>query len=403
MSDYLGEVQLPWQTQQTGANNYTKPTVHLEQISELYATDKKEEDRTNFEETFSEEMYFDAHRNLYNSGSEFSGPYEFYNSLLNNREYLVNTLGIDNETYDALGCIALALASQETGMGFEDGYQEEQGGVLGFLRNAAIKLTSPNSASSGLTQLKIYDQISENFDRWHESLLKQKGVSAKGKVTDNLNDPQFSAIATMVTLKVIMDNYDDYQKALDNKYTEIEEGFINDGIDSKEAEQKGFDYLSDIYLAYQDMPEEQKKDVRESLKYLFLSQDGSTKESPAKDGEKYTEEIQFEKLKEALDDSVQLDDDALRYMRFAMCTTECQLDMTEYCAYAWNNGIKETGMQPDRAISEKLGIIFSDPEQFDYEHYSANVVSLAEKYAEQSTSQNGYDALQGILKDYKPQ
>ena len=61
------------------------------------------------------------------------------------------------------------------------------------------------------------------------------------------------------------------------------------------------------------------------------------------------------------------------------------MNMTEYCAYAWNKGTGTTGMQLDRLLADKIGTILSNPEDFDYDQFTVNVASLAEKYASQSS------------------
>lgn len=404
MSTNVGNYQLPWlrQTSDTsGINSWRKLSPNC--IDELYATNLKEEDRGNFEETFPEGARFkivDEH--LYTPNSESSQPYDFYNSLIDNKQYLTNTLDLTSEEYDALSCIALALASQETGMGYEEGYNEENTFKGGILRKLGIFFTSDNSASSGLTQIKIYDRAQE-FVQIYRSIMQQRGVKFDGKVSDNLDDPEKSAIATMVLLKTISLKYNDYEKTMNEKNEELKQEFANQGIDPQEAENKGFDYLSQIYQAYQNSTDEQKVEIRVAFKQLLKSTDGSTRENPSPDGKEYTEEIQFERLQEALGDNVVLEDDALSYMKLALSNEICQMDMIEYCAYAWNSGTGDTGMQPDRIMAEKIGIILSDPEDFDYDQYSANVVSLTERYAQQAGNakdrDEAYSMMQEALKD----
>ena len=57
---------------------------------------------------------------------------------------------------------------------------------------------------------------------------------------------------------------------------------------------------------------------------------------------------------------------------------------THYCAYAWNKGTEETGMQLDRLLADKIGTILTDPESFDYDQFTVNVTRLAEKYEAQA-------------------
>ena len=380
-----GNSSFPWI--KTSTDN-SKNDLRMNLLKEFYATNLPEDERGTFDESFPEGARLKVeNEHLYTKGSDCSQPYEFYNSLIDNKEYLTNTLDLSSEEYDALTCIALGLASQETGMGMEDGYLEEQSGLYSLARKIGITFGSKHSASSGLTQIKIFDQM-ENMERFYSSIMKQKGVDAKSKTSDNLNNPEYSAIATMVVLKTIMLNYENYEKTMNENHQNLAEQFENQGINSQEAEEKGFDYLSQIYQKYQNSSDEEKIEIRLAFKQLLKSTDGSTKENPSPDGEKYTEEIQFERLKEALGSDVALEDDALSYLKLALSSEICQMDKVEYCAYAWNCGTGETGMQPDRIMAEKIGIILSNPEDFDYDQYAANVIALSEKYAQQVT---GYD------------
>ena len=383
-----GSSNLPWV--KTSIDN-SKRDLRMNLMSEFYATNLPEDERSTFDESFPEGARFKVEdEHLYTKGSDCSQPYEFFNSLIDNKQYLTNTLDLSSEEYDALTCIALGLASQETGMGMEDGYLEEQSGFNAMIRNLGINLLSKHSASSGLTQIKIYDQM-ENIERFYSSIMKQKGVEATSKTDDNLNNPEYSAIATMVVLKTIMLNYDEYQKTINENHENLAQEFENKGIDAQEAEEKGFDYLSQIYEKYQNSSDEEKVEIRLAFKQLLKSTDGSTKENPSPDGKEYTEEIQFERLKEALGSDIALEDDALSYLKLALSSEVCQMDKVEYCAYAWNNGTGDTGMQPDRIMAEKVGIILSDPEDFDYDQYAANVIALTEKYAQQVTGYENTD------------
>ena len=64
------------------------------------------------------------------------------------------------------------------------------------------------------------------------------------------------------------------------------------------------------------------------------------------------------------------------------------MNMTEYCAYAWNKGTGETGMQLDRLLADKIGTILYNPEDFDYDQFTVNVSTLAFMYANQTLDRN---------------
>ena len=55
-------------------------------------------------------------------------------------------------------------------------------------------------------------------------------------------------------------------------------------------------------------------------------------------------------------------------------------------------------MQTDRMLAEKIGTILATPEDFDYDQFTVNVMTLAAKYANQSVS-NGLEAINEALDD----
>ena len=349
-------------------------------------------------------------------------------------------LGLDSESYDALACMALAIASQETGLGYETEYLRENQtldeidsmhDVGDFIYTNARKtwkgLPFGDSASSGITQLKLYDQIKELKEiekkenhNFYTGTLKQYGIKTNwllGKGYDNLAaNPEKSAVATMVVLKTILDNYyenvdgDSNQGYLDTmnaKYDSMEKEFAEKGEAPQEALEKGFDSLAGIYNHYQSADEDTKLAIRTALKGVFMASDNTTYENRynangdyVKEDE-YIEEDQIKKLQEALGGNVEFNQEDVNYIRFAMCSKIGQMDPAEYCAYAWNHGTHTTGMQVDRLISQKLGIIFSNPEDFDYNQYTANVTTIASHYANQITeNDDGYFMINDALEDY---
>ena len=175
--------------------NFDKNDIELDEISILYTTDKQEEKRTTFDETFKRVDVADC---------EQGG--KFLNGLISNKYSLMQDLGLSDSQYDSLACIALALASQETGMGVETGYNEENKGIGAAFRKFAkwadTTFFGGASASSGLTQMKIYEFL-KNGDETSK-LLEKYGITADGIATNNLyENPDKAAIATMIVLSSI--------------------------------------------------------------------------------------------------------------------------------------------------------------------------------------------------------
>ncbi|MBE7708446.1 MAG: hypothetical protein E7Z88_07050 [Cyanobacteria bacterium SIG27] len=447
---------MPWQRQNTNPNSTPARWVDssLNEIEALYFTNDTEKERTTFKGTFTE---YNTNISDHEASAGATEGYQFYKALIDCKENnvskdgkprtgLMERLNISSEEYDAFACIALAIGSQETGLGYEIEYTNENttledvndlrdvgdlvhtyGRKFGkafiampVIRNiAGLFGVKDDSASSGITQLKIYDQMQE-MSEWEKGILKEYGIETSkllGKGFDNLaSDPEKSAVATMVVLKRIKDNYseningdnvDSYKGTMTKAFNELQEEYIAKGESPQEALEKGFDSLANIYNYYQSINDEDKKlEIRTAIKDAFIAYDDSTLEerqdsqgNRIKDIE-LVEEYQIQKLQEALGGNVSFSAEDLNYIRFAMCSEDAQMDVAEYCAYAWNKGTGESGMKPDRLISEKLGIIFSDPEIFDYNQYTANVVTIASHYANQITEdENGYFLINDNLKE----
>lgn len=353
--------------------------IDLSEISILFTTEKTEDKRTTFEDTYDEK-----------SLSEATQGAEFLQGLIANKDTLMSELGLSDEQYDTLACVALALASQETGMGYEDGYKSENTGVGGFFRKIAkwadVHIFGGSSASSGLTQMKIYDFLnSDTLTDEQKDILKEYGIEAKGVATNNLySEPDKAAIATMVVLSSIVENYDDYEKVLSDAHAELASS-LNDGLTEEERLEKGNEILADISSVYQNADDETKMEIRSALKQWLLSTNGSTLKD--KGDKQYNEEYQLQQLNELLatnGSDVALTQSDLDYIRYALTADGQEMNVTEYCAYAWNKGTGTTGMQLDRLLADKVGIILSNPEDFDYDQFTVNVSTLAEKYAQQS-------------------
>ncbi len=357
--------------------NKTEEDLSLEDISILYTTEKTENERTTFDETFNEEPIEET---------EFGE--EFLKGLTENKEELCTKLDLSSEEYDNLACIALALASQETGFGEEDGYKSENQGLKKVIRSVAKKIDSflgNGSASSGLTQIKIYDFLNtDKLTDEQKSILEDLGIEADNVSKDNLyQNPDKAAAATLVILSSLADNYDNYTNTLSSEHENIAKN-LDDNLSEEERINKGSDILDNIQNVCGNLSSDEKEEIRTTFKQWLLSENGSTISD--KVDEEYNEEIQLNKLNELLSSAgsdLSLEQEDLNYIRYALTAEGNEMTETEYCAYAWNKGTEETGMQLDRMLADKIGTILNDPESYDYDQFTVNVTSLAEKYASQ--------------------
>ena len=361
--------------------NYEQNDIQLEDISILYTTEKLEDNRTTFAETFDEIF-----------ASESDQGQKFLNGLIDNKDSLMEDLGLTDSQYDSLACTALALASQETGMGEEKGYNEENTGLgkawRKFEKWAHTKFFNGGSASSGLTQMKIYDFLNDpsKLSEEQRNILKDYGITADSIAKNNLyENPDKAAVATMVVLKSLTEKYDDYKNVLstENKKLENKLGITTE---SEKAELKaaGDKLLAKISEAYENNDKDEKKsEIRTAFKEWLLAKNDTKKAD--KGDKKYNEEIQLEELNKLLGGNPKLNSSDLDIIRYSLTTSGSEMNMTEYCAYAWNKGTGTTGMQLDRLLADKIGTILSNPEDFDYDQFTVNVASLAEKYASQSS------------------
>ena len=367
-------------------SGFNNTNIDLDDITILFGTEKTEDNRTTFDETFSENIQ--VNDNIDTDGEKF------LEGLKANKTELMSDLGLTDEEYDNLACIALALASQETGMGKEAGYVSENTGVGGLFRRIAkwcdVNIMGGASASSGLTQVKIYDFLNgDKLTQEQKDILKEYGVTAKGVATNNLYDnPDKAAVATMVVLTSLYENYDEYKDVLKNEHSNLEEKL---GLTSEEEKNtaltKGEEIINNITNLYDSIADsEEKSEMRNLLKSWLLSVNGSQEGDKGVDNE-YNEELCLRKLNEHIANNSSdftLNSEDLDYIRYALTADDAAMNEREYCAYAWNKGTGETGMQLDRLLADKIGTILKTPEDFDYDQFTVNVSSLAEKYIEQS-------------------
>ena len=216
---------------------YEKDDIDLEDISILYTTEKVEKDRTTFSESFNEVLLDSSEQGA-----------KFLSGLKENKDSLCSELGLTSEQYDSLACVALALASQETGMGEEKGYESENTGIGKFIRGIAKQIDvwrGGASASSGLTQMKIYDFLNgDKLTDEQKDILTRYGIEANGVAKDNLYaNPDKAAIATMVVLTSIYENYDDYKEVLSTEHQKIGESITDDPSKLADIEARGNELL----------------------------------------------------------------------------------------------------------------------------------------------------------------
>ena len=315
----------------------------------------------------------------------------------------------DNE-YDSLACVAMALASQETGMGKERGYvKENTPGISKWFRDTAknLGIGGNTSESSGLTQMKIYEFLNEPGKMTPElqQALKDFGITAKSKTNNNLFDnPDKAAIATIIVLKSINDNYDNYTDMLKEAHNQMAQEIAVSPEQLDILEAKGHEVLNDILQVYKNAPDNQKIEIRNAFKMWLLAQNGSKKGQRGVD-KGYNEEQNLEKFNLILQknnpDFEPLTEETLHYIRYALTGEGQAMTPVEYMAYGWNKGTTGTGMQLDRTLADKVGTILYDPEEFDYDQFTTNVSMLAEKYGNQSLGYGSLDDMNNaFLEDF---
>ncbi len=360
--------------------------VDTEAIDSIFVTTKQEDKRTTFDESFKE---LGVDKRQAKQGREFLAGLEQH------KEAICEAYNMDSEEYDALSCVALALASQETGMGHEFGYQTENTGLIGLGRKVVKYVDSKlghGSASSGLTQLKIHDFIEGASDDT-KKLLDELGVSDSGPSVNNLySERDKSAAATMVMLsEIVTNNYTQYKEVLSKNHDEVRKE-LDPSLSDSECIKEGILKLDSIRGVYDTLDAPKQEELRVAMKQWMLSYNGSLdneqylKDHPNDKAKDFNEEFQLNKINEILGGSLTLKQDDLNYIRYALSSDNASMNITEYCAYAWNKGTGETGMQFDRMLAEKIGTLFANPEDFDYDQFSVNVASLTDKYAQQANA-----------------
>ncbi len=381
-----------YKNSQANTDNTPDDEINIDDISILYTTELTEEERNTFNDTYKSVNVNDNEQGK-----------KFLEGLKSNKESLCKELGLSSDEYDSFACIALAIASQETGMGQEKGYNDENTGIGKFFRSIFKQvdvLFGGASASSGLTQMKIYDFLNtDKLSQSQKDIINSHGIEASSVSDNNLyQEPDKAAVATMVVLTSIASNYENYLNVLDNGHKDSAKNLPSDMSDSQ-ITQKGNDILNNISDIYHNADDKEKIEIRSAFKQLLLSSNGS-KISDKGDME-YNEEYQLNELNKLLSEygDFNLNISDIDYLRYVLTAPGEEMNITEYCAYGWNKGTAGTGMQLDRLLADKIGVILSNPEDFDYDQFTVNVSSLAAKYAQQAAGKNGIDIVNENIKN----
>ena len=133
--------------------------------------------------------------------------------------------------------------------------------------------------------------------------------------------------------------------------------------------------------------------IRSTFKQWLLSTEGNKDKN-------YNEAHQLGLLNGLLSaekSSMTIKQSDLDYIRYTLTASGNEMTETEYCAYAWNKGTGDSGMTLDRLLADKIGTILANPEDFDYDQFTVNVASLAEKYAEQSVDGDAKELLNDVF------
>ena len=362
----------------------TKVNTYLNNLENVYVTSKTEDQRGDFDITFDPVNIKQPSSN--EDAEIIQQAQEFHAGLIKNKTQLCKTLDLTSEQYDAFSCVALALASQETGMGKEANYQEENTGLKGFGRNLITwgrGLLGDGYASSGLTQVKISDFLKSNkLSDSEKQALEQIGVKETffGFSNNLYEEPKVAAGATIVVLKSIWDEYENYTARLEEEKNVVGKDLV--GKTEPEIKRESAEIITELHEIYNSLPDSERTELRDSFKKLILSK-------PENKRGEYCENKNLKSFNELLQSygySKEFNLTSLRSIQYHYYDKSQALTPYEFCAYAWNKGTDKNGLAPDRTVSEKIGVIFSTPEDFDYDQFTANVVSLANLYATDCTA-----------------
>ena len=362
-----------------------KNGFEIEKINTIFTTDKTEERRSKFSETFE--------KNSINNKKSEQGK-KFHEGLIKNKSSLMKDLNLSDDEYDSLACVSMALASQETGMGIEQGYITENTGSWGELRKNGKEFLAKfggSSASSGLTQIKIFDFMKDENSR---ALLKKYGVEASSAGKSNLfTEPDKAAVASMLYLsKTTKEFIPLYENSIETYHEELK-GKLDSSLSDDQCLERGKKILNAFESVFNQADTEEKSKIRDVLRRWILSKDNSkltdcgfNRNNPGTNDLDYCEGENLSILSRILDRTgVQLETNDINYVRYLMTTDDHKFDSVECCAYAWHHGAYN-GLTPDRFIAEKLGLMYTVSDNAYESYYTDNVKYLTNEYAEQSGS-----------------
>ncbi|MBQ4646867.1 MAG: hypothetical protein IJB79_05930 [Candidatus Gastranaerophilales bacterium] len=464
----INQAVFPWKERRLGYSAENN-NIDLSEITTVYTTFKQEPARSGFIGVFNLFENIDQYEpirgtryaadgtrygdnNSYWEDKPYDDAYDYWSTITSEetKDLIRSKFGLEEEEYDALACIALALASQETGMGFEEGYQEENGKdrrtqdkrnsqieILNFLDTkdegldplviaskvaGLIGINIPQdaqSASSGLTQMKIHDILNDpkNQSSLLSRTLEEFGITSESATVNNLaKEPQKAALATMAYLATLLKDHKEYEGAMSTYHEQLGDKISQEtGLTYDEALQKGYESVLTIYEKYNEIDDiEAMKKFRDIAKNWMLSTNNSTLEktdnlsqeellalvnSPEN---KFNEEAQLILLNSYFKDS-EFDSESLECIRLFLSHEGMAMSPLEYIPHAWNTGAdlheSEQFNKYDRFFTSQLGIILSNPETFQYDQFTPSVVELAKLYASQG-SLDGYYAIEDTLDNY---
>ena len=392
----------------SGNNPNKKDNFEVEKIDTIFTTEKEEFSRKDFEETFDE-------KDINDKKSE-QGK-KFHEGLTKNKSSLMKDLGLSDDEYDSLACIAMALASQETGMGLEKGYKAENtnGNIEKILRDKAIEAgdkisSSQPSASSGLTQIKIHDYMENPGIK---ETLEKYGIVSENKVSNNLySEPDKAAVATMVILAdIAKSSYPKYENALEEVHQKIRTA-LDPNLTDEQCVKKGenaLKMLEDIYNYPSYISgEERRKGIGSVLTNLLLSVDDSiadekfhNTQTHREDGVLYCEAVNLEILNNIIGTyNHELKQEDLNYIRYALSTDKYKLNPVECLAYTWHYGEDaafDTSAK-DRMLAEKTSVMFTETGKSCNKRYTGIVEELTDLYGQQAGTD--IDEINDLIDNY---
>ena len=393
----------------SGNNPNKKDNFEVEKIDTIFTTEKEEFSRKDFEETFDE-------KDINDKKSE-QGK-KFHEGLTKNKSSLMKDLGLSDDEYDSLACIAMALASQETGMGLEKGYKAENtdGNIEKILRDKAIEAgdkisSSQPSASSGLTQIKIHDYM-ENPEI--KETLEKYGIVSENKVRNNLySEPDKAAVATMVILADIAKNsYSKYENALEEVHQKIRTT-LDPNLTDEQCVKKGenaLKILEDVYnkCTIDDSGKFSRTNTGQILTNWLLSVDDSVPDEKfcnskiyKEYGVLYCESVNLQILNTVIGTyGYELKQEDLNYIRYALSTDKYKLNPVECLAYTWHYGedVAFDTSTKDRMLAEKTSVMFTETGKSCDRRYTGIVEELTDLYGQQAGTD--IDEINDLIDNY---